>query len=675
MAMVLFRLRQIVIIVLFVCCGVLVFNSFNLMKDHDLEPPKADFGVEDLSLIKMEVLHSDRDITKKNGSVNVKTNTLTGVETCNIPKLDINGSEVIGFFKKHEPLNCQKPDSGIEDNWVFVDNDGLLKFTEKRKGAVCKIRYVDRVDDNRNSISTPVKIYDGFVMNVSDYAVIHCVQRFEKWKSILWTIVDNKKVREMKRELASNRGNKKPMNVYFLGFDSLSQMSFRRKLPKTVDYLEKVMGSVVLNGYNIVGDGTPQAFIPILTAQTETELPLTRKRYSNANYVDDVYPFIWNNFSDAGYVTMYGEDAFNIGTFTYRLKGFRKLPTDHYTRTIFQEIEKLNDRNCIGSIPLHKMWFQNARRFMKVYEDVPRFLLMHQSLLSHDDINLVGVEDDDLSSHLKLMNEEGHFDNSIVIVMADHGHRFAQLRGTHQGQLEERMPFFSIYLPKSFRHTDVGKTMYKNLLDNKEKLTSPFDIHATLMDILNLNDNEDSFTEPQGTERSQSLFRPISSNRVCSEAGIEPHWCTCLSWQDAMSTDEDRNLSMRIAQTVVAAINREIETEKKLCAPLRLDKLIGSKKLLPDKGLLSYKNTKDADGFVPDLSGNTKPAFAHYQIKFKTTPGVAIYEATLFYDMMKDEVKFDFASLSHVNKFGDTPHCIIDKNYYLATFCVCYDRI
>jgi len=27
-----------------------------------------------------------------------------------------------------------------------------------------------------------------------------------------------------------------------------------------------------ISGYNIVGDGTPQAFIPILTGQTEEEL-------------------------------------------------------------------------------------------------------------------------------------------------------------------------------------------------------------------------------------------------------------------------------------------------------------------------------------------------------------------------------------------------------------------
>jgi hypothetical protein len=45
------------------------------------------------------------------------------------------------------------------------------------------------------------------------------------------------------------------LNVLFLGFDSLSQQAFRRNLPITVEYLEKEMGSVVLNGYNIVGDG------------------------------------------------------------------------------------------------------------------------------------------------------------------------------------------------------------------------------------------------------------------------------------------------------------------------------------------------------------------------------------------------------------------------------------
>ena len=76
------------------------------------------------------------------------------------------------------------------------------------------------------------------------------------------------------------------------------------------------------------------------------ELPLTRKRYANANYVN-VYPFVWNNFSQAGYATLYGEDSAHIGTFTYRLKGFNQQPTDHYMRTFYLMAEQLQKK------PLH----------------------------------------------------------------------------------------------------------------------------------------------------------------------------------------------------------------------------------------------------------------------------------------------------------------------------------
>lgn len=51
------------------------------------------------------------------------------------------------------------------------------------------------------------------------------------------------------------------------GFDSLSRNTFIRKLPKSYDYIKSQLNSVVLEGYNIVGDGTPQAIIPILTGK------------------------------------------------------------------------------------------------------------------------------------------------------------------------------------------------------------------------------------------------------------------------------------------------------------------------------------------------------------------------------------------------------------------------
>lgn len=54
------------------------------------------------------------------------------------------------------------------------------------------------------------------------------------------------------------------LNVLIFGFDSLSRMTFMRKLPKSYSKL-KSLGAIVLKGYNIIGDGTPQALIPILT--------------------------------------------------------------------------------------------------------------------------------------------------------------------------------------------------------------------------------------------------------------------------------------------------------------------------------------------------------------------------------------------------------------------------
>lgn len=54
------------------------------------------------------------------------------------------------------------------------------------------------------------------------------------------------------------------LNVLMFGMDSLSHMMVQRVLPKMYSKL-KSMNARVLKGYNIVGDGTPQALIPILT--------------------------------------------------------------------------------------------------------------------------------------------------------------------------------------------------------------------------------------------------------------------------------------------------------------------------------------------------------------------------------------------------------------------------
>lgn len=60
--------------------------------------------------------------------------------------------------------------------------------------------------------------------------------------------------------------------------------------------------------------------------------------------------------------------------------------------------------------------------------------------------------------------------------------RFATVRNTLQGKLEERLPFFSFVFPDWFKAK--YSQQYQNFRDNLNTLSTPFDVHATLEDIL-----------------------------------------------------------------------------------------------------------------------------------------------------------------------------------------------
>ena len=60
---------------------------------------------------------------------------------------------------------------------------------------------------------------------------------------------------------------------YAFDFDSVLRLTWMRNLLKSHEHLINKLGAVVIEGYNIVGDGTPQALLPILTGFSEPELP------------------------------------------------------------------------------------------------------------------------------------------------------------------------------------------------------------------------------------------------------------------------------------------------------------------------------------------------------------------------------------------------------------------
>lgn len=82
------------------------------------------------------------------------------------------------------------------------------------------------------------------------------------------------------------------------------------------------------------------------------------------------------------------------------------------------------------------------------------------------------------------------------------------------------------------------RKQYPSLIEtfeqNTNRLTTPYDFHATLLHILALADEKaDSLNfTATGCPGSSSLLRPISESRTCTEACLDDKWCTCGEFLD-----------------------------------------------------------------------------------------------------------------------------------------------
>jgi Protein of unknown function (DUF229) len=211
--------------------------------------------------------------------------------------LPVNSPELQKFFKDEQPINC-----GDEDNdWVICVQYKceIKKHIVQAKGPItCEFTDIIRDTDFRNRNGKVTVTRDAYILKDSDFVRIRCwSENKESWFGTMMGIRQQEQQRYGR--ISWNGKNSQFLNVLIFGFDSMSRNAFVRKLPKSYKYLVEHLKTDVLEGYNIVGDGTPQALIPLLTGFTELELPETRRRKHNANFVN-VYPFIWKEYEKHG---------------------------------------------------------------------------------------------------------------------------------------------------------------------------------------------------------------------------------------------------------------------------------------------------------------------------------------------------------------------------------------
>lgn len=440
------------------------------------------------------------------------------------------------------------------------------------------------------------------------------------------------------------------ISVLILGLDGVSRLNFHRHMPKTNAFLSQ-LGNVELLGYNKVEDNTFPNLIPVLTGLSVDEL---KKRcwHHDEDFFDDC-DFVWDDFKNANFDTSFMEDSPMLGLFHYLKRGFLNKPVDHYLRPIMIQAEgKIGHQRrdnvvcCIGSQLGMTALFNYAYRVASSMANHSYMGFFWSSSLTHDYVEYPRFGDDDLKAFFDRFNRSGELNKTVLVLMSDHGIRWGSYRDTYQGGLEDRLPMLRFIIPEWFKN--AYPKAVRNLNGNAVRLTTPYDLHETLLDLVDVRLLADEAIEARAETdanagRGTSLFIEISENKTCQTAGIPKHYCACHEARTALAVNDANVVSA--ASFLMESINAKLSGYTP-CAKLSLHEI---NKATVETGRDGARPVKD------------------YEIRVTTLPGHAKFEATV----RRDGQQFNIlGSLSRLNAYRDQSVCVNDALIKLLCYCI-----
>ncbi|KAH3841038.1 hypothetical protein DPMN_114497 [Dreissena polymorpha] len=392
----------------------------------------------------------------------------------------------------------------------------------------------------------------------------------------------------------------------------------------------------------------------------------------------DPLPFMWKNFSERGYVTMYAEDMPQIGTFQYFTRGFINAPTDHYMRPfwlgmaelgnlrnklnpVFMYLESKNVKlkgggssHCYKDKPKHVVMVDYLKQFLTTYKKQRKFALSYLVELGHEYQNFLAYGDDDFLNFFKWMQSDGHLDNTILVFFSDHGARLDEIRNTFVGRIEDRMPVMYIVIPEHIRKRHPN--MANNLEINTQRLSTPFDVHQTLIDVLHQNFDQPTKSYVDGKLRSISLFEALPTDRSCAAAWIPENYCACYT--STPVNISKGTLAARLASVMVRDLNERFSHLPK-CAKLTLNKITEIREIANG---LQHTGSSFFQFLNPEGRSNKR-----YEVNIITEPGLGAFEAT--YTMTDSDFRL-VGEIVRANKYGNQSSCISEKLLRPLCYCV-----
>ncbi|XP_035225967.1 uncharacterized protein LOC118198414 [Stegodyphus dumicola] len=586
---------------------------------------------------------------------------------CKVPKYDPFDKTILEYYKNISgDIECSgKSYLNVVNNKVILDKTHIQKDFKGKK-IVCTYRSILRNPNNDTSRADNKFEYSKEKMLKfgedlpSEFVKVFCrTNSTVVYEEFLASTPLKPQVEERCEKSASKRLTKTPLNIIVVGIDSISKLNFERHFKTTSEFVRNNLKMFEFHGYMKVADNTFPNLTPMLTGH------FIKHYYTSKNkdrYFDDL-DFIWKNFSVMGYRTLLAEDAPDMATYNYVKNGFQFPPTDYFFRPFTIAIEdtpwhKRSKVDCLQAKPEIKVLFDYLRSFLSTMESRPYFAFTWAARLTHGKLNKAGLADKPAFELLSDIKNMGLLNKSMLIFMSDHGIRFGGIRKTYIGKVEERMPFLFISFPPWF--LQAYPKIAQNLELNQYRLTTPFDIHETFVDLYQMMSNDYNYSH---TPYGISLFKEIPVERNCNSAFILPHWCVCHDYHKIPSKDAS---SRKVANILLEAVNNITKPYRDSCAELKLSSIIDVRVSKPIKEMLTYSELERAGDEKSVVFDDSIGSHLEYQVTLQAEPGGAEFESTLQY--IKEA--FKLGDISRINKYGNQGDCIDDSEMRKYCFCL-----
>ena len=322
-------------------------------------------------------------------------------------------------------------------------------------------------------------------------------------------------------------------NVFILFIDSVSRPHFIRKLPKTWKWIEQYYKS---------SDSTPYEafqFMKYHGTGTWTNINMIPGMFGIDLYSGDDATYFNKFYKNAGYMTgsvisMCSRELINLDN---SMSNFDWCTYDHEFSAFFCDpnftpfgnpFPILNGpyairKKCLYGKSNAEWTFDYARQFLNAYKDYPKLFRVDITDSHEGTGEVIKYDDEVIYDFLVDFEQKGHMKNNIMIIVTDHNYNMPgpySIFDLEDWKQELTLPHLNFILSKDMKDF---KKIKENLSYNENIFTNPYDLHATILNILNPKEIKTTYGE--------SLFyNKLSLNpskRSCEQMKIKKDWCRC----------------------------------------------------------------------------------------------------------------------------------------------------